>query len=234
MRYLLASALLTLLLSSAASASPMEKPSGEYAAFLESGGGLRMMRIARGAFMAALGEAAPPPRPSPETGRPAGPRDEPPPPEWPEGPVGLLLCASVGEKIRRCEGAAEPPYRELGIAVTSLGDRLGMGMAAGRRRLKAKDHARTRLEAAFILDAEEVPYGEWKRIGREDGIDLGARGLLVFSGGSRAVVAPGEARSWRRALRIARGRRSGERWRVPERVLVFRAVSGGVLDLLSP
>jgi hypothetical protein len=111
-----------------------------YRGFAEAGGaGEELLRIARAALLDALGGTAPPRvKPSPATGRPAGPRDEPPPPEWPEGPVGLALCVRVEEKRLRCEGDAEAPDEDLAVAITGLADRLGRGLRERRGEVRER------------------------------------------------------------------------------------------------
>ncbi len=207
-----------------------------YRRFAETGGaGEELLRIARGALLEALGMAAPPrSRPSHATGRPAGPRDEPPPPEWPEGPVGLALCVRVGEKVLGCEGDAEAPDDDLAVAITRLADRLGRDLLERRKRVRERERSRAAVEAAFLADLVPLGDAELRRAGRKGGVDLGTYGLLFDDGRGAAVVMPGEARSLRKAERLA-GKRGGP-GRSGAAVVVsrFTPLRAGEVGLFTP
>jgi hypothetical protein len=207
-------------------------PDGEvppaYERFVEDGRGLSLLRIARRAYAsAALGHEPFLAKPSLERRRPAGPRDEPPPPEWPEAPVGLVLCLRIDGKVRACEGEMEPASRNLSKFATSLAERLASGRSRGKKKVKSEEISRGVMEAWFIRDVSVLEEEEFKAAGREGGLDLGRAGLIVDGAGGRVVVLPGEATSWRRVVRIARKAGVVKMFKHPETVRRFAPLPAG-------
>jgi hypothetical protein len=190
----------------ASGAGPGERLAA-YRAFASDGRGARLARLARYAYVAAAGIVEPyPVDPPGGSGRPAGPRDEPPPPDWPEGPVGLVLCVVEGGKVRACEGTSASTSMDLGAEAVGLAERLARG--GGRRRaLPARLRAEARVQVAFVLEAPAA--GGAPPPGAEAGF------VASWGAGEEVVVPPSEAGTERRALRAARrargrGRRGGE------------------------
>jgi hypothetical protein len=112
----------------------------------------------------------------------------------------------VEEKRLRCEGNAAAPGDDLAVAITDLADRLGRGLRERRRGVRERDRPRAVVEAAFLLDIVSLSDAELSRVGRKGGLDLAAYGLLFEASSGSAVVMPGEARSLRKAKRLARKR----------------------------
>jgi hypothetical protein len=183
-------------------------PSKACADFAASGQAAALMAIARRIYRDAAGLPPQTPVDMPErSGRPAGPRDEPPPPEWPEGPSGLVLCLKVKGRVLGCEGGSRPASTDLVAAISALAERLPSGESRGRSKtLRARDLPVAALEAAFISHVEPVIEAAGKRT-LPAGIDPAAVGFVVSGEGREVVTFPGEARSIRSALRF--GRKAG-------------------------
>jgi len=194
-------------------------------AFHEDGRGAILIRIARDAFAAAaLGREVLPESPSPGLRRPAGPRDEPPPPEWPPGPVGFLLCLRVGESIRGCEGDSPPSRESLGRIASALGERLASSSSRGRRP-DPEDLDRAELDAWFLIPLERMDYTGFKAAVKSGEVGLAGTALVVNGGRGRAFVAPGEARGAGDAARIARRAGASRLFGRPGSIELFRPVA---------
>jgi len=210
-----------------------EEAPAHYAAFLSGSASPALLRAALKAYLGALsGVDDFPPIPSPDTGRPAGPRDEPPPPEWPLRPVGLALCLKIDGRIRACEGGPEPAAEQLLEAVTLLGERLAA--VRGRRRPEAGEILSGTLEATFILDPRTMSLSDAKREAGTVGLDLGARGLIIEGAGGIALVMPGEAGSLKKAIRMARQAGAVKSFRKPSKIVSFAPARAGSAPFLNP
>lgn len=217
---------------------PIEDPAlAPYRRFIDSGEGTILLAIARRVYGEETGLPDLSPLDMPESDdRPAGPRDEPPPPEWPEGPTGIVLCLKIGEETRACEGGRLPPSDDLAAAVSDLAARLPASRSRGKQRpLKAAEQPRASLQAAFVVEAKP-PRKEpgSNKVSLPEGVDPSLVGFVVEGEGGSLVTLPGDARSLKAALRLARkagvtgGSRGGQAvwWYRPERI--------GSVPIVSP
>jgi len=199
--------------------------------FASDARGTALLRLARRLFRAAA-EAVEmyPVDPPSGTGRPAGPRDEPPPPEWPAGPVGLLLCLNVDGKIRACEGDVVAMSTDMGAALIDLAEKLPRSRSRGRPpKLNAPQRDGATLEAAFLLEPappEAAPDPNTPNPNTPDSNALDpsttnpnalyssttspktpdpqTMTLRLTGAGGALVLLPGEAKTLRKAARVAR------------------------------
>jgi len=210
-------------------------PGPEYETFVRLGASRGLIHAALKAYLSvAAGIDDFPQPPSPFTGRPAGPRDEPPPPEWPVKPVGLALCLAIDGRIRLCEGGVEPGADQLLEAITSLGERLATASGRARPRIGSEQFTDGELRAFFLLEPDALSYDEARAAGREGMLDLSGEGLLVEGSRGDALVMPGQADSLKRALRIARKAGALRIFGKPLLLVRFRAVEAGSGRLFTP
>ena len=213
-----------------ASAVPEIDPS-----FAMDGRGAGLARIAARAFLEASKavEIYPVERPG-AGGRPAGPRDEPPPPEWPGASLGLVLCVEVDGAIRACEGDLHPPPVDLAAAATMVATRLAAAPGRSRRpALEAAEVPRAEIRAAFAVDIGSVDDAGMDG-GKGGDVDPGTRGLRIEGKGGALILMPGEAGSMRKALRLARKAGVVPRFGDPTSVETFTPIAAGSGPLRIP
>lgn len=199
--------------------------SASYERFAEDGRGTLFLKLARRAYLSRLLNREILTKPLPGKRRPAGPRDEPPPPEWPGEPTGMLLCLSLQGKVRGCEGEPAPPAGEMGRLAFRLGERLAQTASRGRGSPPGEEELpRATLRAWFLLSLEEMDYTDFKRAVKAGEIDPSSTAVLVAGRRGQVFVAPGEARSHREVASIARGAGVAGLFRGPESVKLFRPV----------
>jgi hypothetical protein len=196
----------------------------EYALFRDGNAGTSLLRVVANAFLGSApgldGLLLPP---SPRTGRPAGPRDEPPPPEWPAKPVGLVFCIEVEGRIRGCEGVLDPGARELGAIAGELGERLATSRSRGRKKLSNEEFEIALIRGAFIPGAtDRAGFAEAKDAYSAGEMDLAKEGIVIEGSRGRVFVMPGEAASLREAVRLARKGRAVKVFRKPLAVYRFK------------
>ncbi len=209
-----------------------------YHQFAADARGSVLMNMARRIYRAAA-EAAEvfPVDPAGATGRPAGPRDEPPPPEWPERPAGLVLCLRVMGKIRACEGELPASHQDLGAAVSVLAERLPLSRSRGRpKAMTAAERDAASLEAVFALP-RPLAAGEVTRAGRAAPparIDPASAGMHVTGSRGEVFLLPGEAVTVKRARRAARKAGATPRAGGEAEIEWFVAVPIGTVPLAAP
>jgi hypothetical protein len=206
-----------------------------YGRFAAGPAAAALIQIAKSAYLAASVGVEPPfLKPEPGTGRPAGPRDEPPPPEWPDGPVGLVLCLRVEGRLRACEGSPSAPSRELGTAAADLAEDLAASRSRGRRRPAREELREATVEVFFLPAVQQLGEEEMRTAGREGALDPARTGLLVRGAKGDCFVMPGEVRSVRKAVRLARKAGAVGWFGRASAIFRFIPVAAGSARLFSP
>ena len=219
-------------------ASAAEGPASAepYRLFASDGRGAQLIRFARRAYLEAEGRGELyPPGPSDPSGRPAGPRDEPAPPSWPDRAAGIVLCLRTGEKIRACEGEVLPASRSLGEVVADLAERLVKSRSRGRLRpMSEPERRRARIEGTFVLDAARLAEADRDRRDLPPEWDPARTGFRIEGSGRAVFIVPGEARSPRKAAAIARKAGVIRRGEEPAWFDRLTVVPTGEAPLVSP
>jgi len=206
-----------------------------YVEFEASGQATALMAIARRIYRETVGALAESPVEIPvKSERPAGPRDEPPPPEWPEGPTGVVLCLKMKDRVRACEGGRAPASPDLVAAISVLAERLPASGSRGKPRpLSAREQPAATLEAAFILRVEPITASAGKRV-LPTGIDGATVGFVVSGAAGEVATLPGELRSIKAALKLARKAGVAGRRGVEPVVGWYAPVAIGSVPIVTP